>query len=640
MPRARVLIVEDESIVAMDLSELLRKLDYEVIGVAGSGIEAVDAATTLRPDLILMDIHLRGTMDGIEAARIIGERVPAPVVFLTAHGDSNTVNRAVQASPYGYLVKPFDERVLHRVVEVALARHSSEEATRDQAADALWWSEERFRLLIDAIDDYLIILLDLDGNIASWNSGAERITGFSADDVIGRPATILFPPEIRDDERYRHELALLEKTKRQEMEGWRLRKDGTRFWGQTVRTPVFDRHGKLRAFATVTRDVTERQKLEAQLLQSQKLESLGKLAGGIAHDFNNMLMVIFARVEILKRLVGALEPHRRYLDDIAAAGLKSRDLTQQLLAFARRQVFHPQVSDLNEVVRSTMALLTPTLGEDIATRVETQEGLWPVYADPGKLHQVLLNLAVNAREAMPNGGILTVETRNFRADAAYVRQRPSMREGDYVTLIVSDTGVGIAAAIRDQIYDPFFSTKDTGTGLGLAVVRGVVEQMNGQIWFYSEEGAGTTFRIVFPRHQDALAPPAPRSEDVVHTGGNETILLAEDEQLLRTIIRETLEEHGYHVLEARTPAEAAELSAKYNGEIHLLLTDIVMPGGNGRHLADELRKERPSMRVIYMSGYTDDMMVRRGIVENSVQFLEKPATTNALLRTVRAELER
>ena len=638
MADARILIVEDESIVAMDLSELLHGLGYQVVGVAGSGIEAIDAAMTLKPELILMDIHLRGTMDGIEAARVIGERMSIPIVFLTAHGDSTTVGRAMAASPHGYLVKPFDAEVLHRVVEVALTRGRSDQATRTAAEEALWWSEERFRLLVDAVDDYLIVLLDLEGRITSWNAGAQRITGYTAEEAIGQPMTIILPSEVRDDDRYRHELAVLESSKRQEIEGWRMRKDGTRFWGQTVRTPVFDRVGQLRGFAAITRDVTERHALEAQLLQSQKLESLGKLAGGIAHDFNNMLMVIFSRVDILKRLVGSVEPHRRYIEDISTAASKSRDLTQQLLAFARRQIFHPQVTDLNEVVRSTMQLLITTLGEDVQTRVELQEGLWPVFADPGKLHQVLLNLAVNAREAMPCGGLLTVETRKFRADASYIRQRPQLREGDYATLLVSDTGSGIPAAIRDQIYDPFFSTKETGSGLGLAVVRGIVEQMNGHMWCYSEENEGTTFRIFFPRYQEVGAPPEPKPEIEVADGGDETILLAEDEQLLRTIIRETLEERGYRVLEARTPAEAVELSANYSGEIHLLLTDVVMPGGNGRRLAEELRAQRPEMRVIFMSGYTDDIMVRRGVVDGTVQFLEKPATTNALLRAVREAL--
>jgi len=641
MDKPRILIVEDETIVAMDLMELLHRLGYAVAGIGASAEEAISLAASTSPDLILMDINLRGPMDGVEAARSITSRSEVPIVFLTAHGDSATVSRSMDASPYGYLVKPFEERVLHRVIEVALTRHASERASRAEADEALWESEERFRLLIDAVSDYAIILLDLGGRIASWNPGAERLTGYTAEEAIGKSMTMFFPADSRDEERDRHELSVLERTRRHEVEGWRVRKDGSRFWAQTVRTPVFDREQKLRGFATITRDVTERHALEAQLLQAQKLESLGKLAGGIAHDFNNMLMVILSRVEILNRTLGADQPQRRYVDDIAAACAKSRDLTQQLLAFARRQVFHPQVADLNEVVQSTMALLIPTVGEDVVTRVEMHKPLWPIYADPGKLHQVLLNLTVNAREAMPNGGILMVETRNFHPDAAYGRQHPQLGQRDYVTLVVSDTGGGIPPTIRDQIYDPFFSTKETGTGLGLAVVRGIVEQMNGQIWCYSEVGQGTTFRIFIPRFHDIYAPPPPEApaEDKVINGGSETILVAEDEQLVRTILRETLEEYGYTVLETKTPQDAMAMSREYEDTIHLLLTDIVMAGGNGRVLAEELLQERPDIKVLYMSGYTDDMMVRRGVVDRSVKFLEKPATTKALLRAVREALE-
>src|ERR1051326_9136098 len=338
MLRPRVLIVEDETIVALDLSERLRSLGYDVVGAAGTAAEAIDAALTLRPDLILMDVHLRGEIDGVEAARTILSQMQVPIIFLITEGDAPPAGR--------YLAKPFDEKALRRVLD---------DATREEAA----WSDERFHLLVDSVIDYLIVLLDDEARITSWNPGAERITGYTAEEMIGQPMTILFPPEMRDEERIVRELELAEKMKHHATEGWRMRKDGSRFWAEAVGSPGFDHNGELRGFAVVIRDVTERHALEAQLLQSQKLESLGKLAGGVAHDFNNMLMVIFSRVDILRRLLGNAEPQRRYIEDIRTAAGKSRDLTQQLLASARQQVFYPQITDLNEVVRSTTKLLAP-----------------------------------------------------------------------------------------------------------------------------------------------------------------------------------------------------------------------------------------------------------------------------------------
>ncbi|HEY3053631.1 MAG TPA: response regulator [Thermoanaerobaculia bacterium] len=637
MAEARIVVVEDEAIVAMDIAAGLRRLGYEVVGLADNGPAAIAMAGQTRPDLVLMDIRLNGPMDGIEAARIIRQQLSVAIVFLTAHGDSATVERTKLAAPHGYLVKPFDEQVLHRVIEVALRRHAVDKAERERNDEALWQSEERFRLLVDAVQDYAIILIDKTGRIVSWNSGAERMTGYTAEEAIGKSISMYYAAEDRDA--VEHELAAVRQSGHMELEGWRVRKDGSRFWAQTSRTPVVDRSGEIRGFAAVIRDVTEHRALEAQLLQAEKLNSLGKLAGGIAHDFNNMLMVIFSRVDVLSRLLGTLEPHHRYLEDIRAAAAKSRDLTQQLLAAARRQVLHPQVTDVNEVVRSTMQLLTHSLGEDVKVRTELQKSLWNIYADPGKLHQVLLNLAINAREAMPEGGILIVETRNFRADASFVRQHPQLREGEHVSLIVSDNGHGIPAEIRDRIYDPFFSSKPGGTGLGLAVVRGIVEQTGGQIWLYSEVGQGTTFKIFFPRYQAPREEPAAIAEpELPPDRGSETILLVEDEQLLRSIIRETLEAHGYRVLEARDATEAIALSREYRERIHLLLTDVIMPGMNGPSMAERIGSERKEMRVIYMSGYTDNVVVDRGVLESGVRFLEKPATTNVLLRTVREAL--
>jgi PAS domain S-box-containing protein len=349
------------------------------------------------------------------------------------------------------------------------------------AENALWVSEEKFWRLFESITDYAISIVDLAGNISSWNRGAERMTGYSSVDAIGNPLSILYPHGRNAPEDATQQQGV-------QTEDWLLRRDGTRFLAEVIRSPMTDRQGQVTGFSVIMRDVTERRMIEAQVSQAQRLDSLGKLAGGIAHDFNNMLMVISSRAELLLRGVDIQANHRRYVEDIKSAASKSRDLTQQLLAAARQQVLQPEVIDLNEVISSTMRLLRSSIGEDIDIRMDLKPSLWPVFADPGKLHQVLMNLALNARDAMPDGGTLTIETRNFHAAAFYVQRHPQLQAGDHVLLLVSDRGKGIAPEDQPRIYDPFFSTKSTGTGLGLSVVRGIVEQTGGQIWLYSEVG--------------------------------------------------------------------------------------------------------------------------------------------------------
>jgi two-component system cell cycle sensor histidine kinase/response regulator CckA len=640
MAGPRILIVEDETIVAMDLAAGLRRVGYEVVATVRTGEDAIASTRRLEPDLVLMDIRLKGEMDGIQAATIIREQQRIPVVFLTAHADQQTVERSQDAAPYGYLVKPFDEAVLQRVMAVALTRARAERGERQETLDELWHSEERYRLLVDAVKDHAIVMIDLHGRIASWPAAAERMVGYTAAEVIGQPLSMLYPPEGFDAETLRERLKLIVDTGGLEHEEWRLRKDGTRFLAHIHNSPIYDRNGTLIGYTSVARDVTQERSLEAQLLQAQRLDGLGQLAGGIAHDFNNMLMVIFTRCDLLLRMSGPIENYRQYVADIRAAAMKNRDLTQQLLAAARQQILLPQVVDLNAVITSAMQLLGPSLGEHIILRTELQEPLWPVHADPGKLHQVLVNLALNARDAMPNGGFLNIETRNIRIDQSYARQHVGVREGEYVAFIVSDTGTGIPEEVRDRIYDPFFSTKEAGkgSGLGLAVVRGIIEQTGGRIWMYSEIGRGTTFKMFLPRHSTGARDSQTEEDETLVERGSETILVVEDEPLLRTIVREALEEHGYRVLEASTPGEALLISERSSETIHLLLTDVVMPGMQGPLLAERIAAERPDIRVIYMSGYTTDAIAQSGGLPEGFHYVEKPIPTNVLLRMIRTAL--
>jgi two-component system cell cycle sensor histidine kinase/response regulator CckA len=941
MAPARILIVEDETIVAMDIAATLRRLGYEVVGMVGSGAAAIESAQSMSPHLILMDIRIKGPMDGIEAASLIQQQGMTPIVFLTAHADADTVERAKAASPYGYLVKPFDERALHRALEIALQRAATDKAVQGKALDALWKSEERsdrLAAIVESSND-AIIGKDLSGIITSWNCGAEKIFGYTAREMLGTPTIQLIPASLRHEEdrileiikrgetvdqmetkrqtkdgriidisataspikdaqgkvvgaskiarditqRKEHEreidrlsrlyaalsgvdqaivqiatrdelfhkvcqvlveqggfrvawigwhdpqthrlmpvavcgqelaevqrvevyaddravgrgptgmafltrrpyisndlvndpatlpwkkdlersgfrssaalpvrinsevcgtisvysleldyfqdkeVALLveaatdisfaldnfaRESSRQEAERslrenearyrtlfdyapdgiviadpesyyldanasmcrmlgytreefiglhasdivvqseikhigealevisattdyrreWKFRrKDGSAFAAEVIATTMPD--GNLLG---MIRDVTDERSLQAQLVQAQKLDSLGQLAGGIAHDFNNMLMVIFARCEILLRQLES-EKHRHFVNDIYAAASKNRALTQQLLAAARKQVLEPQVMNVNDVIRSTMKLLAPTLGEQIKIRTEIDESLWNVYADPGKLHQVLLNLAINARDAMPRGGTLTVESRNIRVDAAYARQHINLHEGDYVSLVVTDSGSGIPKEIRERIYDPFFTTKEAGrgTGLGLAVVRGIVEQTGGRMWMYSEEGRGTAFKFLLPRHLGGVKRDIV-PEEAMPERGDETILLVEDEELLRCVVHETLEEQGYLVLEAGTPAQALTLNEDFKERIHLLLTDVIMPGMTGKELSELIAATRSELAVIFMSGYTSNAVINHADLPQTVRYLEKPIPTPLLLRTIRIALD-
>jgi nitrogen-specific signal transduction histidine kinase/CheY-like chemotaxis protein len=378
---------------------------------------------------------------------------------------------------------------------------------------------------------------------------------------------------------------------------------------------------------------------EEQLRQAQKLEAVGRLTGGIAHDFNNLLSVILSSSDLASADLSPDSPAQADLAEIRHAARRAADLTRQLLAFSRQQVLEPRNLDLNEVLFNLQKLLARVLGEDIELRMRLSPRLGTVKADPGQIEQVVMNLVVNARDAMPRGGMLTVETSNVYLDEAYARVHLEVEPGRYVLLAVSDTGVGMDKETQARAFDPFFTTKEQGkgTGLGLATVFGIVKQSGGNIWLYSEPAGGATFKIYLPRVQEAAetlsAIPVRRD-----ARGTETILLAEDEPQVRAIARTILEKAGYRVLEATTPADALAISDQTD-LIDLLLTDVIMPKISGRELAERITKRRPSLKTLFMSGYTDDAVVLHGVLEAGVFFLQKPFTPDSLARKVRDVLD-
>ena len=516
---------------------------------------------------------------------------------------------------------------------------------RKQAEDLLRASEERLRLLVEGVQDYAIIMLDPTGKVATWNQAAERLTGYQAKEIIGQHFACLSTDDDVASSLPERILQQAVAHGRYEEEGWRARNDGSRFWANVVITALLDAAGTLRGFASVSRDLTQHrraQELENQLRQAQKLEVVGQLAGGVAHDFNNLLTIISGNSALLLEMLPSNDPKREAVKEISEAGERAAGLTRQLLSFSRRAVLETKVLDLNEVVKETEKLLRRIIGEDILLTAVLDPNISRIEVDPGQMGQVLMNLAVNARDAMPQGGKLTIETSDIQLDEAYAAQHSDCKPGRYVKLVVSDNGCGMTPEVKAHIFEPFFTTKGPGkgTGLGLATVYGIVQQSGGSIDLDTEPGHGTTFTIYLPAVDEQLHPLGHDQRDTTVTGGAETVLVVEDEDAVRAIAVLGLRTQGYTVLHAESGKKALEIIEKHRGRIDLLVTDVVMPEMSGRELAEALCLQYPSLKVLYLSGYTDDSVIRHGILQVEVALLQKPYTPLSLARKVREVLDK
>ena len=704
MTGARIFIVEDENIVALDMQKRLDKLGYSVPGIASTGPDAVKKVLETRPDLVLMDIKLIGDMDGIEAAEQILAAYSVPIVYITAYTEEATLRRAKITEPFGYILKPFEERELHINIEIALYRHkmqnmlkereqlfsvtlesiddavittdaakrvqfvnpAGEEFTgvpfkeaegkllydiltlkaketdspvnlfriqpdtgrelyraiarngrersvqvslrplqdrngdlagsviilhdfteREKAEEALRESEERYR---EFFEDNLAgdFITDVGGKILACNTSFANTLGFEVPGDVMQYNIHTFFPEFRHDGEF---FALLNEEKR-------LRNYKLEFVSRD-RQPLFftaniigeyESGGGLSEIKWHIIDNTESIRIQEQFLQSQKMEGIGRLAGGIAHDFNNLLGAIIGYADLLLDTLPDGDAMQNDLESIRKAGRKAAALTRQLLAFSRRQVLQPKILDINNLITDLEKMLKRLLPEDIKLISILEEGIWRVKVDPIQIEQVLINLAVNARDAMPEGGRLTIATQNIVNEGGSTDEHFGIPAGSYVMIKVTDTGVGISEDMKQRIFEPFFTTKEPGkgTGLGLSTVYGIIKQSEGYIYLESILNRGTTFFIYLPRIVAELSQAGEKPELVVHKRGTESILLVEDEDVFREMVHKSLENYGYHVLNASNPGEALLICEQYKDPIELLLTDVVMPHLSGIKLAERL----------------------------------------------------
>lgn len=571
-------------------------------------------------------------LHGEAAGRKIRERDAS----ILASGRSATYEHSVELSDGTHWFSPLKQvrRDANGDV-IGLFGISRDVTERKRTEDAL----VKLAAIVESSND-AIIGVSVDGAVASWNLAAERLLGFRADEIIGQPIVTVVPPECRAES-----LDSLRRLKRGEAvdlyETVRLHRNGSRVPVSLNIFPIRDAKGEILGFAGFMRDIVARLRLEAQLRQAQKMDAVGRLAGGIAHDFNNLLAAIKVHCELLTEQLRPGSAEHADATEICKAADRAATLTRQLLAFSRKQVMQPKIVNLNDIVAEMERMLRRIIGENIAVTTTLQADLHLVKADPGQIEQVLMNLAVNSRDAMPDGGGLNIKTSNVLVDGAAVLRHPGLALGAYAMITVSDTGTGMTPAIQAHVFEPFFTTKEQGkgTGLGLATVYGIVMQSGGFVSVHSDPGMGTTFKIYLPQVAGTPETVKKRGSLPGLPVGTETVLIVDDEESVRSSIRRILAKCGYSTIEARDGAEALEMFAQQADTIDLVITDVVMPGLGGRGLAEALLKIRPGLKMIFMSGYTEDAATQQGVLAPGSAFIEKPFTLQAFAKSVRDTLD-
>jgi two-component system cell cycle sensor histidine kinase/response regulator CckA len=698
----RVLVVEDSPTQASQIQIILGSSGFAV-DVARDGEEGLAKFQDGHFDLIITDVVMPG-LSGYDLCRRIKSDPrgkETPVILLTSLGDPVDIIHGLEAGADNFLTKPYDpEYLVYRVRSVLenrrmravpkvsvgvefmmLGRKFTITSEKEQILDLLVSSfedivrtnrelsrsqeelaqakalveqyasrleeraersEQRYQSLVESASD-AIVGADGDGRIVLWNASASRIFGYSLEEALGMPVSHLVPEHLRDD----HETDLRACIRGscphgpgKTVQKIGLRKDGSEF--PMEMSIAFGRVGSEILLTGLYRDVTDRTTLETQFRQAQKMEAVGRLAGGVAHDFNNLLTVILGSAEELMAMLGEDHPAAAPVADIRRAGERAASLTRQLLAFSHCQPLNPQLLDINQTVKEVEKMLRRLIGEDIQLQSVLTASPVKIKADPTQLEQVLLNLAVNARDAMPDGGYLTIETADAELDEYYAELHNSIVPGRYVMLAVSDTGCGMDKETQARIFDPFFTTKgpERGTGLGLATVYGIVKQSGGHISVYSEPGDGTCFRLYFPVAQEVpVEPVKPAPSRPVTRFGVETVLIVEDDEDIRRLCQRTLARGGYTVLSCANGVEALEICARHPGPIHLVVSDVVMPRMGGAELAARLATERPDTKILFLSGYTETSMTHGRLFGPDTTILSKPFTPDALIQKVREAMD-
>jgi two-component system cell cycle sensor histidine kinase/response regulator CckA len=760
--KIRIVVVEDESIIAMELRDRLRKLGYEVPAVVSSGEEAIQKTCELNPDLVMMDIMLEGKIDGVEATKQIHQQFDIPVVYLTAYSDDSTLERAKLTEPYGYVLKPFDERELFTTVEIALYKYKMEKKLKDNER----WLSTTLKSIGDAV-----ITTDMDGNVTFINPKAEVLTGWKGADAVGKSLDAIFcimddksrktldnhvlqvlkrqvngksiehcvlvnkhhkeidisentSPIIDDkgdvqgvvltfqdisermcferalresEERFRsvvenshtgivvvnthfkciyanremtqllgysekeildrdfriflsdYEKNIFAEHKIQLEQGEKvpsrydfeiLRKNGEKRQMQVVVSTVNMTGGESQTVIQLL-DVTERNRLEQQLRHAQKMKAIGTLAGGIAHDFNNIITAIRGCTDLVISQTVESDPIYQDLKEVQISAERASELTRQLLYFSRNQPMEMVTLNLNKTIEGLFKMLHRLIGEDVGISTALAPELWHAYADKGSFEEVIMNLAINARDAMPKGGKLTIKTENVVVDKIYCENTPEGRPGKFVCVSIEDSGIGMDAETSERIFEPFFSTKGPGkgSGLGLAVVYGIVKQHDGWINVYSELGYGTTFKIYLPISTGKEDKIEEKIDPEIFKGKGERILVVEDEKRVRDLARKVLIKHGYQVFTAESLKQAKSIYSREKGKFELLFSDVVLPDGDGIQLSEELTRKDKQIKIILSSGYTDKKSQWEIIKKKGIRFLQKPYSLITLLQIIRESLD-